>query len=177
MRKHFLLYGSFTFILLVALVIWILMDNKPEDIVLKEEVIVQILEVNKVDDSNALLTIEVTNENPRLAIEKNHIFISDAPNSDQNQDDNTIVNGQTISSSITENAGDQEYTGVDYITIEGDFSSIDPNQSAIIETNVEFNDDRIVIIFRSDQIRFENNGTRTHFTTIDKGIDFNDWEE
>lgn len=174
-KKTFLFITGF---IIVGAIMTNFLSAENETIVKQDEVELNILNIEQWGDNSYYLTAEITNDSS-FDLEDNHIFINEAYNFSDDHNQATSSSTNDHSSSATEHANEQKETNVEIEIDElhGTFNQVLANNSVQIGVRFEFLEDEyetILLIFRNDTIRNNNNVTKTHFTTLIEAVSLNE---
>lgn len=178
-KKTFFFVTGFCIVFIVGAIMTNYLSVQNEMIVKQEDVELNILDIEQLDDNNYYITAEVIN-NSSFDLEDNHIFIDEAYNSSDGNNQPTSSSTNENSSTVTEYADEEQEPNIDIEIDEqnGTFNQVLANNSVQIGVNFEFlkeNDDKtVLLIFRSDIIRNSNNATKKFYTTLTETVSINE---
>jgi|SRR5690625_493013 len=143
------------------------------NVVSNEDIEINILNMEEHGETTLYITAEIVNKSS-LDLEKNNIFIQSLDTKDKST--TNIRKSAKNSSKNQQNSDeltDNKTMDLKVKELDGSFSEIPANKSIRIGINLQLeNRDHksLLLVFRSDQIRNENNATKTHYTTLTKEL-------
>jgi len=158
---------------IIIIVITFVNFTTSKDVVSNEDIEINILNMEEYGETTFYITAEIVNKSS-LDLEKNNIFIENLDTKDKST---TKIEKSARNSSKTQQSShkltEDKTMDLKVKELDGSFSKIPENKS--IRVGIEFQLEKrdhksLLLVFRSDQIRNENNATKTHYTTITKEL-------
>ncbi|MCR6098222.1 hypothetical protein HXA31_17550 [Salipaludibacillus agaradhaerens] len=166
--------GAFLFVIstLIVTALFVL-NTKSSQTVKNEDVQFHIISSDQQTDHSYYIEVEITNGSD-WTLETNHIFVDELTKETHLSEDNDSYNETINRSDADQHADDEQVQGISLHKREDDFTQIAPGETLTVGFHYEVEEpdiDSLLVVFRSDAIRNEADGVRTHYTTLTDTLD------
>ncbi|WP_078578421.1 hypothetical protein [Salipaludibacillus agaradhaerens] len=166
--------GTFLFVIstLIVTALFVL-NTKSSQTVKNEDVQFHIISSDQQTDHSYYIEVEITNGSD-WTLETNHIFVDEMTKETHLSEDNASYTETINRSDADQHADDEQVQGISLHKGEGDFTQIAPGETLTVGFDYEVEEpdsDSLLVVFRSDAIRNEADGLRTHYTTLTDTLD------
>lgn len=147
-----------------------------QDFVRSEDIEIHISNIKKQEENSFYIKTEIVNKSS-LSLEKNNIFIEKLDENNIETKRHNSSSGNVNSSQSVQSKNSEEESNAVNTEVKGNLNKIPANSSVQIGITLQFakkHNGSILLVFRSDQIRNDNDATKTRYTTLTKEINVNE---